>query len=304
MWCVQAGCASSLHQIASEMPEPSWRAATCFSVLTNRASQRFLFLAAFSSLLGFLSVRAAAQNIDPAVLNHIRSRGKATLFVILKEQADTTPAAGISSWASRGASVVSRLKEVAGRTQGPILARIITAATEIKPFWIINAIKLTTGDEQFVRELAARRDVNYIKSDESWPAPQPLPGSEEPKIQSVEWGVARVRAPEVWDQFGVRGERIVVANLDTGVQFDHPALAAQYRGRQPDGSVHHNYNWYDPQHACPGPAPCDTDGHGTHTMGTIAGDDDGLNHIGVAPRAKWIAAKTCDGVCSTSALLL
>jgi len=39
-------------------------------------------------------------------------------------------------------------------------------------------------------------------------------------------------------------------------------------------------------------------------MGTLVGDDGGANKIGVAPRAKWIAAKGCEDVsCSLTALL-
>jgi hypothetical protein len=74
-----------------------------------------------------------------------------------------------------------------------------------------------------------------------------------------------------------------VASIDTGVQFDHPALAAQYRGKNPDGTVDHNYNWFDPAGVCPTDAPCDNNGHGTHTMGIMVGDDGGNNVIGVAP---------------------
>jgi hypothetical protein len=37
----------------------------------------------------------------------------------------------------------------------------------------------------------------------------------------------------------------------------------------------------------------DQNGHGSHTMGTIIGDDGGVNQIGVAPEARWIAAKGC-----------
>ena len=101
----------------------------------------------------------------------------------------------------------------------------------------------------------------------------------------VEWNLDNIRAPEVWGQFGARGEGIVVANIDTGVQFDHPALVRQYRGNLGDGAFDHNYNWFDPANVCgsPSTAPCDNDGHGTHTMGTMVGDDGAANQIGVAP---------------------
>ena len=57
--------------------------------------------------------------------------------------------------------------------------------------------------------------------------------------------------------------------------------------------------------SCAG-APCDDDGHGTHTMGTMVGDDGdpGTNQVGVAPHARWIAAKGCEDLgCSDFALL-
>ena len=50
--------------------------------------------------------------------------------------------------------------------------------------------------------------------------------------------------------------------------------------------------------------PCDNNNHGTHTMGTMVGGDGGANNIGVAPGARWIAAKGCESnSCSDRALL-
>ena len=41
-------------------------------------------------------------------------------------------------------------------------------------------------------------------------------------------------------------------------------------------------------------APCDDQGHGTHTTGTTAGSDGGANQVGVAPGAKWIGCRNMD----------
>jgi len=100
----------------------------------------------------------------------------------------------------------------------------------------------------------------------------------------------------------------VVANVDTGVEYTHPALVRQYRGTTGDGAYDHNYNWYDPAAVCGtgDSGPCDNVGHGTHTMGTMVGDDGdpGENQIGVAPHARWIAAKGCESSwCSTESLV-
>lgn len=95
----------------------------------------------------------------------------------------------------------------------------------------------------------------------------------------------------------------MVANIDSGVQYDHPALVASYRGNL-GGGFDHAYNWFDPAGVCTGTAPCDNNDHGTHTMGTMVGDDGAGNQIGVAPGAKWIAAKGCEArSCSDASLL-
>jgi hypothetical protein len=118
------------------------------------------------------------------------------------------------------------------------------------------------------------------------------------------WNIRQIGADRVWRDFGVSGSGIVVANIDTGVRYNHPALAAQYRGALSDGHFDHNYNWFDPlgEH----PAPHDENGHGTHTMGTIvanggAGD---LLAVGVAPGARWIAAQGCNAYACDEADLI
>jgi subtilisin family serine protease len=60
------------------------------------------------------------------------------------------------------------------------------------------------------------------------------------------------------------------------VQRDHPEFAARYRGAA-EGD---DYNWYDPWER--GLAPYDREGHGTHTLGTVLGEN-----VGVAPGATW-----------------
>jgi hypothetical protein len=70
--------------------------------------------------------------------------------------------------------------------------------------------------------------------------------------------------------------------------YDHAALLTAYAGDTGAG-FDHNYHWFD---ATSGRTiPYDDNGHGTHTMGTILGDDGAGNQIGVAPGARWIAVK-------------
>lgn len=104
------------------------------------------------------------------------------------------------------------------------------------------------------------------------------------------WNIKYVNAPEVWER-GIDGTGIVVANLDSGVDYTHPALRSKWRGIDAQGNiVNPELSWYDPHSGSR--LPQDTDGHGTHTMGTMVGSEpDGTNYIGVAPGAKWMAVR-------------
>ncbi len=106
--------------------------------------------------------------------------------------------------------------------------------------------------------------------------------------------VALVNAPSLWND-GFRGEGVVVATLDTGVDVTHADLAGSWRG----GSN----SWFDPYGQHP-TTPADLNGHGTSTMGVIVGGGAGGTAIGVAPGAKWIAAKIFNdsGAATTSGI--
>ena len=119
---------------------------------------------------------------------------------------------------------------------------------------------------------------------------EPTKGKPQHEVNSVEWGVANINADDVWSQFGVTGEGITVASIDTGADYQHPALVGKYRGNNGDGTFNHNYNWFDAAGSCSG-APCDTNGHGTHTMGTMVGDD-GAPTRSASPRARSGSAPT------------
>jgi subtilisin family serine protease len=108
----------------------------------------------------------------------------------------------------------------------------------------------------------------------------------EPPAGVPTWNITATGAPDLWDM-GYVGQGIVVANMDTGVDLDHPDLAPRWRG----GSN----SWFDVHGQHPA-TPFDANGHGTRTMGLVVGGDANLlgNAIGMAPGAKWIAAKVWD----------
>ena len=172
---------------------------------------------------------------------------------------------------------------------------------------IANTVLVKGGTEKLALDVAARAQVAEVHAtpqvamvdpvEEKVPADQAArPAAPKAAAEAVtgSWGLDAIHAPEAW-AMGATGAGITVSNIDSGVQFDHPALLHSYRGTGPDGTVDHNYNWMATRGPCTG-VPCDDDGHGTHTMGTMVGDD-GTQRIGVAPDARWIAT---DGCCASN----
>ncbi|NRN68242.1 Bacillopeptidase F [Kibdelosporangium sp. 4NS15] len=251
-------------------------------------------------------IKPASEKIASEVSKSLAQSGSTTFFAVLDSAANlssisTTGRAGTQ----RTADVFSALTSHADRAQAGLRDLLTARGAEFTPFWIVNTIKVT-GDAALVDEVAARPEVKQILPERVYDVPQPTPAEELAQVNAVEWNIDRVRANKVWADFSIRGENVVVANIDTGVQYTHPALVGKYRGNKGDGTFDHNYNWHDPSKVCGNPslAPCDNNNHGTHTMGTMVGDDGGANQIGVAPNAKWIAAKGCEvNNCSDAALL-
>jgi bacillopeptidase F len=86
------------------------------------------------------------------------------------------------------------------------------------------------------------------------------------------------------------GHGVVVANMDTGVDGDHPDLRGSWRGGA--------NSWFDPFDGST--QPYDINGHGTATMGIMVGSDSSGTYVGAAPGASWIAAKIFDDMGNTS----
>lgn len=246
---------------------------------------------------------ASEGRVEPGLRNAILAapEQRASFLVYLSAQADLSGAYAIDDWEARGRYVYETLQQTAHAGQAGILqslqARQAAAdVVEFRPYYIVNAIGVTAGVGT-LDALAARPDVAYIEAARIFPLPEPIAGDPIGTL-AVEWGVQRIGADRVWADFGVRGQGIVVASIDTGVMYTHPALDGQYRGAI-TGS--HDYNWFDPAGST---APFDNNGHGTHVMGTMIGDDGGANQIGIAPQATWIAAKGCASNSCTSEDLL
>lgn len=259
-----------------------------------------------------ITPEAAKAKISTHVTEELAAAGKTEVLVILKSQADLSGARMINDRVARLRYVYKTLVNHANQTQRGVLNTLMQKSARFQRFFISNAILVTGADAALVDALSFHADVKRIVTNK--PTQLALPETME------SWGAASFSgigdnlvatgADKVWSELNVQGQNIVVGGQDTGYQWDHPALKNAYRGFK-DGQVMHDYNWHDSIHSAFNPefvkgmkrnkcgynvpAPCDDDQHGTHTMGTIVGNDGGQNQIGMAPKAKWIGCRNMDG---------
>jgi subtilisin family serine protease len=233
----------------------------------------------------------APAEVSPEVLALLETLAPGemtTVVVTLHDQADLSSIPGASR-AARLNGVIRALQAKTEASQKKIVAFLKSREAQGKvadftSFWILNAISVTATAE-VIQELAQRSDVASITSDD-------IPVV--PTAGGPQANVMAVNAPAVWDA-GFTGQGVVVANLDSGVDANHPDLAGNWRG----GSN----SWFDPYNQHP-TTPIDLTGHGTGTMGVMVGGNAGGTSIGVAPGAQWIAARIFNdrGRAKTSAI--
>lgn len=198
-----------------------------------------------------------------------------TQYAILKDHADIVQA-----------DVTSMLKKAA-----------VGKKHRLDVLWISNELIVRDVDKEVVEMLRNHPDVESLMAEQFFELEPLIEGEssvlDENNIQQ-EWGVVNVRAPQVWAT-GNTGQGVVAGIIDTGARATHATLAPTYRGN-PGSS--HNYNWFAPSNNAP--VPADTNGHGTHVIGSISG----TQGIGVAPGSRWMTCVGCGALlCSNQNLL-
>jgi bacillopeptidase F len=219
-----------------------------------------------------------AADISPqlqAAMDAAEPGDKLGVIINLMGDIDLAALNGLDRAAKRS-KLVTDLKAAAAVAQQPIIDALQQQGiSNARSLWAINALATElpvgaiNGFSNNPKIESILLDIEF-QAKPTGPAVPSIPG----------WNLDAVRAPELWS-LGFKGKNTVIASMDSGVDADHPDLAAQWRGG--------NNSWYDPsgQHA----TPYDASGHGTQVMGLAVGGGASGTAIGTAPEAEWIAVK-------------
>ena len=221
------------------------------------------------------------------------------LFVILKEQADLSVVSQIQDIDARRTAAYETLVGLADESQAGLRGALDTFGVRYTPYYLVNALEVRGGT--LVRlYLLTRPEVDRVIPSPRLRPAQPVEAlalnnlfAQDPP-GGVQWNVTMIGADKVWEEFGARGEGIVIGHSDSGVDVNHPELKETYRGNAGGD----DYNWFDPWNGRP--SPYDDGGHGTHTLGTVLGQ----NGIGIAPGATWFACANLNRNLGNPALYL
>ncbi|RLQ98299.1 S8 family peptidase [Falsibacillus albus] len=260
------------------------------------------------------------DRVSSKVIDQFKQKEKVTYLVKLKDQVDTTKVSenaaskakseklsSLNTKLLKRSMVVSTLRAKATETQAHLKGYLqkeqkAGKVNKIQSFYVVNALAVTSTKD-VMEAMAAFPEVDKVLPNEKRQLIQPTAvknlEKEKSSLQlqpkngtsSIEWNIQQIGAPQVWNM-GIDGTGTVVATIDTGVQWDHPALKQKYRGYDPQNpdTPNNEFNWFDA--VASQSSPYDDIGHGSHVTGTMVGSEpDGSNQIGVAPGAKWIAVK-------------
>ncbi|OHB55820.1 MAG: hypothetical protein A2173_10245 [Planctomycetes bacterium RBG_13_44_8b] len=141
-------------------------------------------------------------------------------------------------------------------------------------------VKGINNEQQVINQLQTNPDVLYAERNGLvYPSGQKIPNDPDFEVQ---WNLhqtsnADINAPEGWYEIYNKFNRIgnpdiVIAIVDTGVDYNHPDLTASM---WTDSNGHHGYDFVNGDNY-----PMDDSGHGTHVAGIAAADTN--NNTGIA----------------------
>lgn len=246
-------------------------------------------------ILSFCGLGFAQKTIEPELHNAMNQKGDEMISVniILKSQIDydilRNVAKNITDKKVRRDALVDELKLFAEKEQAEVMSILNAEAksmnvADIRSQWMTNYINCKASRD-VIYLLSQHPDVMLIGLDQEknmlWN--EKVEKAEQSKGTLTE-NITKINADDVWE-IGYTGNGVIVAVIDTGVNYNHIDLADHLW----DGGAefpNHGYNTYGNNND-----PMDHFSHGTHCAGTVCGDGTSGTSTGIAPDATLMCVK-------------
>ncbi len=174
-------------------------------------------------------------------------------------------------------------------------------SSSIKEFWSSNSVMMKMTRDQLYDLQQQGIGIDHIFINRTHKGPKVYKSDKLPPVvrdnKSYTWGLAKTGAMSCWGAFQAKGEGVKIAVLDTGIDPDHPDLSGKVIGfaefDRKGRTIKNN------------PAQAyDSDSHGTHCAGSIAGGKNSGRWIGMAPDSKIFAGLVLKNGFGTDAQIL
>ena len=246
-------------------------------------------------IISFCSLGMAQSSIEPRLQEVLNQKGDEMISVniILKSQMNfnnlRNRAENIIDKDARRNILVDELKSFTEKEQQEILSILdaeqrSSKVRDISCHWLANYINCSTTAD-VIYQLAQHPDVLVIGYNEEKVLISNNYSERAEGVSGMTENITKVNADDIWNM-GYTGDGVVVAVIDSGVNYNHVDIANNVW----DGGAefpYHGYNTYDGNNN-----PMDKFGHGTHCAGTICGDGTSGTKTGIAPKATLMCVKS------------
>ena len=252
----------------------------------------FLTLALFLSALF-----ANAQIIDNQLLEEMNRRSEEEqieVIAVMKARYDrdvlNRKANAFATRAERRDFVVKELKSFAEASQKDLI-EYINSSKDMRfgtSLWMSNSIAFSATKDAILM-ISGRDDIKIMGLDKKQHlVPEVISSGEamnHVQTREITPNITQVNVDRVWE-LGYTGTGVVVAVVDSGVNYEHADLADHLW----DGGEEFPHHGYDIVNG--DDDPMDDKGHGTHVAGIVCGDGTSGTQTGAAPDATLMCVKS------------
>ncbi|MBN2852805.1 MAG: S8 family serine peptidase, partial [Clostridia bacterium] len=185
---------------------------------------------------------------------------------------------------SNRADILKELKKSNESKMFSFLTKSGSRNIKVNKFLAHAGACVVEGDISQLQDRSFFPEIDFIVPD-IIEYPETVVEKDNPQIEAsgdeYTYGLKNLNVPQVWEDFKVKGQNVVIGIIDTGLAGNHPEWKDS--GKVIDC-------WTSLGYVSPSELT-DNNGHGSHVAGTIAGGKLSGKHIGIAPECKLIIAK-------------